>query len=124
MQRHLAHLDVMRLPTHLHITWQDDNTLKIDADFGMQTRLFHFAPPAPPSNKCFRSGAYRFAQPPNVQPPSGVQPTPCWVIQSHHSGMLRRASETSSGRRLESRNYLTPAGLLLRNERHIALMPY
>ena len=37
---------IMRLPTHLHITWQDENTLKIEADYGTQTRLFHFGPPA------------------------------------------------------------------------------
>src|SRR5258705_13525096 len=37
---------LMRLATHLHITWQDDNTLEVDADYGTQTRLFHFAPPA------------------------------------------------------------------------------
>jgi len=34
---------VMRLPTRLHITWQDDNTLKVETDEGTQTRLFHFA---------------------------------------------------------------------------------
>src|ERR1700722_12679631 len=33
---------VMRLPTRLHITWQDDNTLKVETDEGTQTRLFHF----------------------------------------------------------------------------------
>jgi len=33
---------VMRLPTRLHITWQDDETLKIEADNGTQTRLLHF----------------------------------------------------------------------------------
>jgi hypothetical protein len=33
---------LMRLPTRLHITWQDDNTLRIDTDAGKQTRLFHF----------------------------------------------------------------------------------
>lgn len=39
---------VMRQPTHLHVTWADDNTLKVEADFGTQTRLLHFAPtPAP-----------------------------------------------------------------------------
>ena len=32
----------MRMPTRLHITWQDDNTLRIDTDAGTQTRLFHF----------------------------------------------------------------------------------
>ncbi len=35
---------IMRVPGRLHITWQDDNTLKIETDAGMQTRLFHFGP--------------------------------------------------------------------------------
>ena len=34
---------IMRVPGRLHITWQDENTLKIDTDSGTQTRLFHFA---------------------------------------------------------------------------------
>jgi hypothetical protein len=33
---------IMRIPTRLHITWADDNTLKIETDAGMQTRLLHF----------------------------------------------------------------------------------
>jgi hypothetical protein len=33
---------IMRMPTRVHITWQDDNTLKIETDAGQQTRLFHF----------------------------------------------------------------------------------
>jgi hypothetical protein len=33
---------LMRGPTRLHITWQDDNTLKIETDYGTQTRLLHF----------------------------------------------------------------------------------
>lgn len=33
---------LMRVPGRLRITWQDDNTLRIDTDSGMQTRLFHF----------------------------------------------------------------------------------
>lgn len=39
---------LMRIPGRLHIAWQDDNTLKIEADAGKQTRLFHFGgqPPA------------------------------------------------------------------------------
>ena len=32
----------MSLPGRLHITWQDDQTLKIEADAGQQTRLLHF----------------------------------------------------------------------------------
>ena len=39
---------LMRLPTRLHITWQDDNTLKIETDAGQQTQLFSFdKAPAP-----------------------------------------------------------------------------
>ena len=30
---------LMRGPTRLHITWQDDKTLKIETDYGTQTRL-------------------------------------------------------------------------------------
>ena len=33
---------VMRMPLRVHVTWQDDNTLRIDTDHGMQTRLLHF----------------------------------------------------------------------------------
>ena len=33
---------IMRLPGRLHITWVDDNTLKVETDTGMQTRLLHF----------------------------------------------------------------------------------
>jgi hypothetical protein len=33
---------LMRVPGRLHITWQDDNTLRIDADAGTQTRLLKF----------------------------------------------------------------------------------
>jgi len=33
---------LMRGPTRLHITWQDDNTLKIESDYGTQTRLLRF----------------------------------------------------------------------------------
>jgi len=33
---------IMRLPVRLHITWQDDSTLKVDIDNGNQVRLFHF----------------------------------------------------------------------------------
>jgi len=33
---------LMRGPTRLHITWQDDATLKIESDYGTQTRLLRF----------------------------------------------------------------------------------
>ncbi len=36
-------IGVMRLPTRLHVTWDNDDTLRIDTDAGTQTRIFHFA---------------------------------------------------------------------------------
>ena len=38
---------IMRLPGRVHITWQDDKTLKLDFDAGTQTRFFRFDTPAP-----------------------------------------------------------------------------
>jgi len=44
---------ILRQPEHLHFTWQDDQTLRLDTDAGTQTRLFHFgnwkAPAGPAS---------------------------------------------------------------------------
>jgi hypothetical protein len=34
---------LMRQPLRLHITWEDDDTLRVDTDAGQQTRLFHFS---------------------------------------------------------------------------------
>jgi hypothetical protein len=35
---------IMRVPGRLHISWQDVQTLRIDAEAGAQTRLVHFGP--------------------------------------------------------------------------------
>lgn len=35
---------IMRVPGRLRISWSDPNTLRVDTDAGMQTRLFHFRP--------------------------------------------------------------------------------
>ena len=44
---------LLRVPEHLHFTWQDDQTLRLDTDAGTQTRMFHFgdwkAPAGPPT---------------------------------------------------------------------------
>jgi hypothetical protein len=42
---------IMRAPGRLHVTWQDDNTLKVETDAGAQTRLLAFgaAPAAGPA---------------------------------------------------------------------------
>jgi hypothetical protein len=41
--------NVMRMPGRIHITWHDDNTLKVETDTGNQIRLFHFGKPQPPT---------------------------------------------------------------------------
>jgi len=33
---------IVRMPGRIHITWQDDNTLKLETDAGKQTRIFSF----------------------------------------------------------------------------------
>jgi hypothetical protein len=38
---------IMHLPGRLHITWEDDSTLKLDADAGTQTRVFRFGAAQP-----------------------------------------------------------------------------
>jgi hypothetical protein len=42
---------VMRMPGRIHITWQDDSTLKIETDAGLQTRLLHFGAAPPPGGQ-------------------------------------------------------------------------
>jgi len=37
---------LMRIPERLHIRWLDDDTLRVDTDAGMQTRLLRFKPSA------------------------------------------------------------------------------
>jgi hypothetical protein len=65
----------MRQPTRLHVTWQDDNTLKLEADFGTQTRLFHFGPAANPGTLDFTNATYVPSRVVNVEAPPGTPPT-------------------------------------------------
>jgi hypothetical protein len=49
---------IMRLPSRVHITWQDDNTLKLDIDTGMQTRVFHFGQREPQGARSWQGWSY------------------------------------------------------------------
>jgi hypothetical protein len=53
----------MQRPGRLRISWQDANTLKIEADAGNQTRLVHFGPPpataAAPSWQGYSTGNWQ-----------------------------------------------------------------
>jgi hypothetical protein len=43
--------NIMRLPGRLHVTWENDNALRIDTDAGTQTRLFRFGATAAPAGE-------------------------------------------------------------------------
>src|SRR5262249_35021740 len=42
---------IMQMPARFHITWDNDTTLRIETDAGMQTRLFHFGSPTRPAGE-------------------------------------------------------------------------
>jgi hypothetical protein len=48
---------IMRVPGRIHVTWQDDNTMRIDADAGTQTRLFRFAPAAAATQRTWQGSS-------------------------------------------------------------------
>ena len=48
---------LMRGPIRMRISWQDDNTLKLETDYGIQTRLLRFGP-ATPAGPAQLAGSY------------------------------------------------------------------
>ena len=65
---------LMRVPGRVHITWQDENTLKLETDSGTQTRLFHFGATGPSSAAASWQGysAAQWERPPQAP---GAAPT-------------------------------------------------
>src|SRR5262245_20741327 len=61
---------IMRLATRLHITWQDENTLKLEADYGTQTRLFHFGPPQSEGRLDYSNATFFPSRTPMLEPPA------------------------------------------------------
>jgi len=45
---------IMRVPGRVHITWDDDRTLKLEADAGTQTRMLRFEKPAQASERSWQ----------------------------------------------------------------------
>jgi hypothetical protein len=45
---------IMRLASRFRITWQDENTLRVESDSGTQTRLFHFNSQAAPQERTWQ----------------------------------------------------------------------
>lgn len=66
---------IMRVPGRLRISWQDENTLKVETDAGTQTRLFHFGGMPPPGAAPSWQGYSTARWEPGVAPPpAGVGP--------------------------------------------------
>ena len=42
---------IMRIPGRAHMTWENDNTLKVETDAGTQTRLLRFGEAQPPAGE-------------------------------------------------------------------------
>jgi hypothetical protein len=84
---------LMRIPGRLRISWQDDNTLKIESDAGQQTRLLQFgaaAPSGPPTLQGVSTASWE-------RPPAGggvaapVRWAPLKVVTTQmRPGWLRR----------------------------------
>jgi hypothetical protein len=54
---------LMSVPGRIHITWQDDTTLKVDADAGTQTRLLRFSSTPRPEQGRGATGSGQAAAP-------------------------------------------------------------
>lgn len=68
---------IMRQPGRLHITWQDDSTLKIETDAGTQTRLLTFdRAKAAPAEKTWQGFSVAEWQGPQRGRGAGPAPTP------------------------------------------------
>jgi len=95
---------LMRIPGRVHITWQDDDTLKLETDAGTQTRLFHFNGKAPANTAASWQG-YSAAQ---WEPPVAGLGVP------DNFGVFARRTGTQ-GRSLEVTTISLRAGYLRKN---------
>jgi len=81
---------LMRVPGRVHITWEDDNTLKLEADSGTQTRLFHFTGKMPEGQAASWQG-YSAAN--WERPPRGVETPDPFPIFATRGGTKGRSLE-------------------------------
>ena len=81
---------IMRMPGRVHISWQDEQTLKLELDEGTQVRLFHFGGEAPrgarPSWQGYSTAMWE-------QPLRGIEPPDQAGIFSTRTGTQGRSLE-------------------------------
>jgi hypothetical protein len=96
--------NIMRIPERLHITWENDHTLRMDTDAGMQTRMFHFDGSqwqgGPPQLQGDSVAAWEKQFQPRVQtgPPAPGKGGTLHVVTTHmRPGYLRKNGVPYSG---------------------------
>src|SRR3990172_7749449 len=109
---------VMQRPGRLHITWDNDTTLRIDTDAGTQTRLLRFGPaPAAPGEPSWQGYSAAQSQVPPAGPPgapvsAGPRAGALRVVTTNmRPGYIRKNGVPHSGNAVltEHFNYLTGA---------------
>ena len=103
---------LMSVPGRLHITWQDDTTLKVDTDAGMQTRLLRFGNVQAPldSARDKPSDAPRTWQ--GVSQAQWLTVAPERAAAAQAGGSRRGRTATSADRRIAaSRHQEPPRGI-------------
>jgi hypothetical protein len=84
---------IMRMPTRVRISWEDDNTLKVETDAGSQTRLFHFTAGTPPASPSWQGHSVANWE----RPLSGeVEPPTTFGIFARRTGTRGRALEVTT----------------------------
>jgi hypothetical protein len=109
---------ILRRPGRLHITWANDDTLKIETVEGTQTRLLHFGASAPANEPPSLQGwsraqweaPLRGASPPEVfsvgtQPRAGAQGRSLEVATTHLKPGYLRANGIPFGAKVELTEY-------------------
>jgi hypothetical protein len=99
-------IGVMQRPGRLHITWADDNTLKVDLDAGTQTRIFKFGAAEAPSGEATWQGSskaeWQIVQQRGAPPTQGPHGTLKVVTTNMKPGYLRKNGVPYSDRAVET----------------------
>lgn len=79
---------LMRMPTRIRISWQDDNTLKMEFDAGRQTRLLRFNSGVPPIGYATSEPPSTFRAPnENIAPSLTGYSVAAWHKQGQSRGL-------------------------------------
>ncbi len=99
---------IMRSPTRIHVTWEDENTLRFEFDHGDQTRMVYFDPSMSPGEPSYqghaisewidtrvpaRGGIGRGGDP-DVEPGGGVRPGGLEIVMTNLLHQYHRQNGT------------------------------